>query len=129
VSEHDSIHDPLRPRLSPLDFRPHHEDRLLVKKLPQPETERGLIVPETAKKKAGPQLGLVVGVGKGRTYSTNYRTEKITRFKNGYVEPCECKVGDTVFYERSEVNEFEWEGETYTPLYEEQGILAIVEKQ
>jgi co-chaperonin GroES (HSP10) len=126
--DHQSQFDPLRPRLnleSLEGIRPTYEDRILVKLLPQSDTERGLHIPESARQKRGPQRGLVIAVGGGMNYTTDKRTGR----KHYFTERAQMVVqpGDEVLVERWQANEFEIDGETYFFLFEEQSVLGVFE--
>ena len=127
MPNHDSQYDSLRPLLHrhAADVHPYYEDRILVRRLEWPAFERGLIVPDIAKRATGDQFGgVVVAVGPGRTYITDYSTGRTYEMPKRV--PCECRPGDKVFYQRVPTNEYVLDGETFTFLFEEQSILAIV---
>lgn len=115
----------LRPRVDIAKYRPCSEDRIIVKRLPWPDEERGIIVPDIAKKDSGPQLGEVIAIGSGATYDQDRNTGKIRHYKDGKRAAYEVKVGDRVLYHRSPVNEYEENWETFTFLYEAQSILGV----
>ncbi len=127
MARHDHLYSPIKPRIDVTRFRPTVEDRVWVKRLEWPSEERGLLVPDNAKPNEGTQLGIVVAVGPGTTYLTNYRSGKTKPYKGGIRVPCDVKVGDKVAYNRSEIDEFQHEGELYTALFEEQALLAVIE--
>jgi co-chaperonin GroES (HSP10) len=100
----------LRPRADVDHARPYHEDRVLVRRVEAPPDGRLVILPDAdARQKVGHQLGAVVAVAGGHVF--------------------DVKPGDRVIYARWPANEFEQGGETYTFLYEEQAILAVVSDQ
>jgi chaperonin GroES len=66
-----------------MKFQPLH-DRVLVERLDQSETERGIIIPDTAKEK--PTRGMVIEVGAG------------VRSKKGELIPLDIKVGDKILF-------------------------------
>ncbi len=126
-NDHCSIYDPIRPEIDPTRAAPYYEDRVLLRRLPWPEEERGLTVPEIAKPVEGNQFGEVVAVGKGASTFLSPFNWKEKPFRNGKRFPPIVKVGDRVIFKRSEVNEFRHNNETYVFLFEEQSIEAIVE--
>ena len=96
----------LRPQADVEHARPYHEDRVLVRRVPPPADGRIVIMEnQEAREKVGDQYGVVVAVAKGAS---------------------DVKPGDRVIYARWPANEFQHGGETYTFLYEEQAILAIL---
>lgn len=122
MGKRDSFSDPLRPRLNPLDFRPHYEDRVLVKRLPWPKDSGMLWTP--GRPKDGPQLGEVMRVGLGNR--GNFQgIEGLDWFNGRWL--CACQPGNKVLYARVPPQEFEHEGETYTFLFEENHVLGIIE--
>lgn len=175
MGKQDSKYDHLRPRLDPTQFRPYFEDRVLVKRLPQPTTEGSLHLPETRNQigkgdydPQGLQYGLVVALGPGasgiwkdgevrmmRSAAPREAPMGLKPDTNRYegpaaeavqmpghvmpwkdavdildvtpVVPFECKVGDKVLYSRVPPHEFIHEGETYSFIFEEQSVLAVLE--
>ncbi len=118
----------LRPRVDASSAAPVHEDRLAIRRLEWPDEENGIIVPEIAKRTSGHQLGEVIGIGPGRSYTTDITTGKTKRFADGVRDSFEVEIGTQVVYARSPTGEIEdgaWN--TVTFLYEEQGILAVLE--
>jgi co-chaperonin GroES (HSP10) len=98
----------MRPQADVECARPYHEDRVLVRRVEAPPDGRLVILPDAdARQKVGHQLGVVVAVAGGHVF--------------------DMKPGDRVIYARWPANEFEQDGETYTFLYEEQAILAVLE--
>jgi co-chaperonin GroES (HSP10) len=98
----------MRPQADVEHARPYHEDRVLVRRVEAPPDGRLVILPDAdARQKVGHQLGVVVAVAGGHVF--------------------DVKPGDRVIYARWPANEFEQDGETYTFLYEEQAILAVLE--
>jgi co-chaperonin GroES (HSP10) len=149
MARHDSIHDPLRPELPNAAIFPHYEDRVLVKRLPWPE-QGDLALKDT--RKEGPQLGEVIACGKYALHifqcgENIYRRRPKDIPKHGPHVPTphcpdckeqmryigrefmagEVKPGDKVIYSRVPPQEFTRDGETYTFVFEEQHILAVVE--
>jgi chaperonin GroES len=97
----------MRPHADVKRARPYHEDRVLVRRVEAPPDGRLVILSDAdARQKVGHQLGVVAAVSKG---------------------VLDVRPGDRVIYGRWPANEFEQDGETYTFLYEEQAILAVLE--
>jgi co-chaperonin GroES (HSP10) len=97
----------MRPQADVEQARPYHEDRVLVRRVEAPPDGRLVILPDAdARQKVGHQLGVVAAVSKGAL---------------------DVRPGDRVIYARWPANEFEQNGETFTFLYEEQAILAVLE--
>ena len=92
--------------------RPLH-DRILVRRVEEPETTRGgIVIPDTAKDK--PQHGIVVAVGKG----------KVT--EDGKVLPLDVKEGDRIVFSKyagTEINTAS--GEEYLIMRENE-VLGIL---
>ncbi len=87
-------------------------DRVVVKPSEAEEqTEGGIILPDTAKEK--PQKGEVIAVGPGKKSDT------------GDTIPMEVKKGDTVIYGKYSGTEFNFEGEEYLIMHEND-ILAVI---
>jgi chaperonin GroES len=95
-----------------LQIRPLH-DRVVVKRIEEPEQVRGgIIIPDTAKEK--PQQGEVVAVGKGKT------------LENGTRIPLDVKVGDRVLFGKYSGTEVKIEDGEYLIMREDE-VLAVVE--
>lgn len=87
-------------------------DRVVVKPSEAEEqTEGGIILPDTAKEK--PQKGEVIAVGPGKKSDT------------GETIPMEVKKGDSVIYGKYSGTEFNFEGEEYLIMHEND-ILAVI---
>lgn len=87
-------------------------DRVVVKPSEADEqTEGGIILPDTAKEK--PQKGEVIAVGPGKKSDT------------GETIPMEVKKGDTVIYGKYSGTEFNFEGDEYLIMHEND-ILAVI---
>jgi chaperonin GroES len=94
-----------------LNVQPLH-DRVLVKRLDESEKKYGsIIIPDTAKEK--PQRGEVLAVGKGKTKKDGSR-----------VAPT-VKTGDTILFAKWAGDEFEYGGEKFLMLGEDD-ILAVL---
>jgi chaperonin GroES len=94
-----------------LNVQPLH-DRVLVKRLDELEKKYGnIIIPDTAKEK--PQRGEVLAVGKGKTKKDGTR-----------VEPA-VKAGDTILFAKWAGDEFEYGGEKFLILGEDD-IMAVL---
>jgi chaperonin GroES len=94
-----------------LNVQPLH-DRVLIKRLDEPEKQYGsIIIPDTAKEK--PQRGEVLAVGKGKTKKDGSR-----------VAPA-VKTGDTILFAKWAGDEFEYGGEKFLILGEDD-ILAVL---
>lgn len=99
-------HD-MRPQASDIEHaEPHHADRVLVRRVAPPDGRLVILDNQEGREKVGHQYGVVVAVSTG--------------------VPHDVKRGDLVIYARWPANEFECDGETYTFLYEEQAILAVL---
>ena len=86
-------------------------DRILVRRLDEPEVKQGgIIIPDTAKEK--PQQGEVIAVGPGR-------------FEDGKRIPLDVKKGDKVLMGKYTGSEVKIDGKDYIIIREEE-ILAIV---
>ena len=87
-------------------------DRILVRRLDEPEVKRGgIIIPDTAKEK--PQQGEVVAVGPGRLNDEGKR-----------ISP-EVKKGDKILMGKYSGTEVKIDGTDYLIMREEE-VLAIV---
>ncbi|MGE5174863.1 MAG: co-chaperone GroES [Hyphomicrobiales bacterium] len=87
-------------------------DRILVRRLEEPEVKRGgIIIPDTAKEK--PQQGEVVAVGPGRLNDEGKR-----------ISP-EVKKGDKILMGKYSGTEVKIDGTDYIIMREEE-VLAIV---
>jgi chaperonin GroES len=94
-----------------LNVRPLH-DRVLVKRLEEPEKKYGsIVIPDTAKEK--PQWGEVLAVGKGKIKKDGTRTEPAV------------KTGDKVLFAKWAGDELEYGGEKFLILGEDD-ILAVL---
>ncbi|MDZ7289949.1 MAG: co-chaperone GroES [candidate division KSB1 bacterium] len=94
-----------------LNVQPLH-DRVLIKRLDEPEKKYGsIVIPDTAKEK--PQRGEVLAVGKGKIKKDGKR-----------IEPT-VKVGDKVLFAKWAGDEFEYGGEKFL-IVGEDDILAIL---
>ena len=88
-------------------------DRILVRRLDEPETKRGgIIIPDTAKEK--PQHGKVIAVGKGKLND------------DGKLTPLDVKVGDKILFGKYSGSEIKIDGEEHLIMREED-ILGVVE--
>ncbi len=97
-----------------MDIRPLY-DRIVVKRIEQPQEQMlgGLYIPDSAKEK--PQEGEVVAVGKGK------------RGDDGKLMPLEVKVGDRVLFGKYSGSEAPRSvGEDYLIMREDE-ILGILE--
>jgi co-chaperonin GroES (HSP10) len=117
----------------PRDVRPVFEDRVLIRRLPLTSKDRGLVIPESARKETGLVFGEVISVGRGFTGRSKLKKDwtgdlvsVVVPFDPAKVQMCEVKPGDTVLYERFQQHEFYLHGETYNFVFEEQFIAAIV---
>jgi chaperonin GroES len=94
-----------------MKVRPLH-DRLLVRRLEEPETAKGgIIIPDTAKEK--PTKGEVLAVGNGRI------------LENGTKVALEVKVGDKILFGKYSGTEIKVEGEEVVIVREDE-VLAIM---
>jgi chaperonin GroES len=94
-----------------LNVQPLH-DRVLIKRLDEPEKKFGnIIIPDTAKEK--PQRGEVLAVGKGKIKKDGAR-----------IAPT-VKAGDQVLFAKWAGDEFEYGGEKFLILGEDD-ILAVL---
>ena len=87
-------------------------DRILVRRLEEPEVKRGgIIIPDTAKEK--PQQGEVIAVGPGRFDESGKRI------------PMDVKKGDRILMGKYSGTEVKIDGTDYLIMREEE-VLAIV---
>lgn len=94
-----------------MKVRPLH-DRLLVRRLEEPEMAKGgIIIPDTAKEK--PTRGEVLAVGNGRI------------LENGTVIALDVKVGDTILFGKYAGTEIKVEGEDVVIVREDE-VLAVM---
>lgn len=87
-------------------------DRVMIKVDEAPQTEGGIVLPETAQER--PQRGTVVAVGEGR------------RNESGELIPMDLKEGDVVIFAKYGGHEVQDEGEEYKILESSQ-IYAKVD--
>jgi len=147
MGKQDSKFDHLRPRIDVTEFTPYYEDRVMVRRIAHPVTDGSLYLPEK-RNTIGEgdydlvelQLGEVVALGPGssgiwkdgeiRGHGEHAQQQPgyPKAFKSGGRLPFQVKIGDKVLYHRVHTNEVVHEGETYTLLFEEQNILAVVEQ-
>lgn len=85
-------------------------------------------MPESTRPTHGIQLGEVIALGPGATYSEDRNSGKKKDFRDGKRAAFECKIGDWVLFEQWHSSEFEQDGETYSFAFEEGSILAVVDK-
>jgi co-chaperonin GroES (HSP10) len=96
----------MRPQGDVEHARPYHEDRVLVRRIEPPrDGQIVLLENQEGRDNVGHQFGVVVATAPGAR---------------------DVRPGDRVIYDRWPANEFQHGGETYTFLYEEQAILAIL---
>lgn len=94
-----------------LNVQPLH-DRVLIKRHTEQESKYGnIIIPDTAKEK--PQRGEVLAVGKGKIRKDGTRIKPMV------------KKGDTVLFAKWAGDEFEYGGEKFLILGEDD-ILAVL---
>lgn len=94
-----------------LNVQPLH-DRVLIKRLEEPaKTYGSIIIPDTAKEK--PQRGEVLAVGKGKLKKDGSRVQPVV------------KVGDNVLFAKWAGDEFEYGGEKFLILGEDD-IMAVL---
>jgi chaperonin GroES len=89
------------------------QDRILVKRIEEEETEGGIIIPDTAKEK--PIEGKVVAVGKGKVS------------EDGKVMPLDVKKGDRILFGKYAGTEVKIEGEEHL-IMREDDVLGVIEK-
>jgi chaperonin GroES len=88
-------------------------DRIVVKRIEEPEVRKGgIIIPDTAKEK--PQQGEVIAVGKGKW------------LEDGKRQPLEVQVGQKVLFGKYAGTEVKLDEEEYLILREDD-VLAIIE--
>jgi chaperonin GroES len=89
------------------------QDRVLVKRLEEQETERGgIIIPDTAKEK--PMEGEIIAVGGGKVK------------EDGTKQPLDVKAGDRVLFGKYAGTEVKIDNKEYL-IMREDDILGIVE--
>jgi len=88
-------------------------DRVIVKQMePEEKTEKGIILPDTAREK--PNRGQIIAVGPGKLDDKGNR------------QPLPVKEGDTVYYGKYAGTEVEIEGTKYVIL-RESDLLGVLE--
>ena len=87
-------------------------DRVMIRVDEAPETEGGVILPETAQEK--PQRGTIVAVGEGR------------KLDNGEIVPPDVEEGDTVIFAKYGGTDINEDGEDYKILDASQIYAKIV---
>ena len=94
-----------------MKVRPLH-DRVLIKRIEEQETVKGIIIPDTAKEKS--QEGEVIAVGAGKM------------LENGSVAALEVKAGDRILFGKYSGTEIKLEDQDYLILREDEivGILT-----
>jgi chaperonin GroES len=100
-----------------VNFVPLH-DRILVRRIEEPETTRGgLIIPDTAKEK--PREGEVLSAGKGKVKD------------DGKVLPLDVKPGDRILFGNYSGTDIVLDGEEFLIMREDEvlGILAKTTKR
>lgn len=99
--------------MTPILIQPMH-NRVLVKRAdPKETTTSGLIIPESAKEK--PHMGVVIAAGPGQYH-------KGVRF------PLSVKAGDAILFGKFSGQDFEYGGEKYLFLVEQE-ILGVFEEE
>ncbi len=89
------------------------QDRVLVRRVQEPETTRsGIIIPDTAKEK--PQDGEVLAVGKGKISA------------DGKVIPLDLKPGDRILFGKYAGTEIIFEGEEYLIMREDEVLGKVL---
>lgn len=94
-----------------VNFRPL-SDRVLIKRNEAQQSEGGIILPESARKKQ--EIATVIAAGPGK------------KDKEGTLQAMEIKVGDSVLLDRYAGQEVTLEGEEYL-IVRQDDIVAIVE--
>lgn len=94
-----------------VNFRPL-SDRVLIKRNEAQQSEGGIILPESARKKQ--EIATVIATGPGK------------KDKEGTLQAMEIKVGDSVLLDRYAGQEVTLEGEEYL-IVRQDDIVAIVE--
>ena len=88
-------------------------DRILVRRLEEPEMKRGgIIIPDTAKEK--PQQGKVIAVGQGKVKDDGTR------------QPLDVKAGDTILFGKYSGQEIKIDGEENLIMREDE-VLAVLD--
>ena len=87
-------------------------DRVLIKRKTETESQGGIILTESAQEKQ--QQGTVIAVGPGKYTS------------DGTLQGMQVKVGDTVFFAKYSGVEFDFDNEDFVIMREED-IVAITE--
>jgi chaperonin GroES len=91
-------------------LRPLH-DRVLVKRIEEEQTRRGIIIPDSAKEK--PQEGQVIAVGAGKVADDGTKT------------PLDIKAGDRVLFGKYSGSEVKLDGEEYI-IMKEEDVLGVL---
>lgn len=113
--------DPFQTSVECADFTPLG-DFVLIRRLPDPDEERGLIVPGTARDNArGVRRGVVEKCGPGdKIHAASPLGGHHDR------QPMNVKPGDIVLYDRVPANDVNIKGQMYTLGHEEQHCLAVI---
>ncbi len=94
-----------------MQIKPLH-DRVLIRRIDEENTIRGIIIPDTAKEK--PQRGEVIAAGNG------------ARDESGKLIPLDVKAGDIVLFGKWSGTEVKLDGEELI-IMKESDILGIIE--
>ena len=82
-----------------IPIRPHGTAVLILQSDPEKTTASGIVIPGTAQEKEN--KGVVLAVGRGGYTSM------------GILIPCECKVGETVYWNKYQGTEVKFDGQSY----------------
>ena len=122
--------DEYQPSVECAEFTPLY-DFCLVRRLPDPDEERGLAIPESARDKyLGHRTGVVEKCGagdvqwkhKGQPGMDFLDKDALIYFRH----PMGVQPGDKVLYVRSPANEVRLNGVEYQLCHEESQILAVL---
>jgi len=112
----ETSEDPtFQPSVECADFQPLY-DFVLVRRLPDPEEQCGLVVPAQARDKdMGNRRGVVEKCGPGDKKRSDFSRHDMN-----------VRPGDVVLYSRSPANEVRLNGVEYQLAHEQQHILAVI---
>ena len=117
--------------INPYEIKPVG-DRLVIKDLGEEIKQGSIFIPGGARR-GQIRTGEVVAVGDGdrwldKGFGRDRQEPRLLSIKtpSGRI-PCECKVGDKVFFDHRKDEEIYIDGATYFLVHEEQALLAILE--
>ena len=124
----ETSEDPtFQPSVECADFQPLY-DFVLVRRLPDPEEQRGLVVPAQARDKdMGNRRGVVEKCGPGDKKPGLTTFDYFSGTKQTFTRhDMNVRPGDVVLYSRSPANEVRLNEVEYQLCHEEQHLLAVI---